>query len=80
VCYGSQGNIKGDRAEGKGGKVNMKPHVWVIEMLLGDKWEATVGTGISKKDALMFMRAEWKSNNPDDKFRVVKYVREKEGT
>jgi hypothetical protein len=30
VCYGSQGNIKGDKSEGKGGKVNMKTRKVVI--------------------------------------------------
>jgi len=55
----------------------MKPHVWIIEILLNGKWEPTVGCGIGKSDTLMFMRAEWKSNNPSDKFRVTKYIREK---
>lgn len=56
----------------------MKAHIWVVEMLIGDKWQPTIGCGISKGDAIMRRRAEWSNNNPYDKFRVVKYVRDKE--
>ena len=61
---------------GRGGETMKHSHVWIIEMLVNDKWEPTIGCGISKEDALMFMRAEWKSNNPNDKFRIAKYNRD----
>ena len=48
--------------------------VWVIEMLIGKKWEPTIGAGLTKKDAKMFMRGDWIRTCPNDKFRVRKYV------
>jgi len=48
-------------------------YVWIIEMLCNKKWEPTIGCGLIKSDAIMRMRAEWKKNNPSDKFRVKKY-------
>ena len=50
--------------------------VWVIEMLIGKKWEPTIGAGLTKKDAKMFMRGDWIRTCPNDKFRVRKYVPE----
>jgi hypothetical protein len=52
----------------------MKKHVWIIEILVGNTWYPTVGCGLTKSDAEMTKRAEWKLNNPYNKFRVHKYI------
>lgn len=51
-------------------------YVWIIEILDKDKWQPTIGCGLIKDDAIMFMRTEWKPECPDDKFRVEKYHKE----
>lgn len=48
-------------------------YVWIIEMLCNKKWQPTIGCGLTKCDAIMRMRAEWKMKNPSEKFRVKKY-------
>ena len=48
--------------------------IWIIEIFDNGKWEPTIGAGLTKKDATMFMRAEWKRTCLDDKFRVKKYL------
>jgi len=54
----------------------MKRHVWIIEQCVGKDWY--VGYAIiepTKKEAVEFMRAEMENeNDPDVKYRVVKYV------
>jgi hypothetical protein len=52
-------------------------YVWVVEMLDNGKCYPCAGIGIDKdqgKDALR----DWKNRNPHDKFRLTKYVPEKE--
>ena len=53
-------------------------YLWVVEMWNAEKeqWESTTDTTISRSEGREEL-AEWKQNNPDDKFRLVKYVREK---
>jgi hypothetical protein len=43
------------------------------------RWEPTVGAYLSRSSARRQMEDEWRYNNPNDKFRVVKYVPEKAG-
>ena len=47
-------------------------HIWIIEMLDGEKWEPTTGCGLTKKEGTEKM-VGWKHSNPHDKFRVWKY-------
>jgi len=47
--------------------------LWVVEMLNHGKWEPTVGCALTRKEADSEW-LEWKLDNPDDKFRIVKYV------
>lgn len=51
----------------------MKRVLWVVEMLCHGGWQPTVGIAISREDGRLALR-KWKSNNPCDKFRLVKYV------
>jgi hypothetical protein len=48
-------------------------YVWIIEMFDNGQWYPTIGCGLTKADAQMFIRADWKVNNPNDKFRVKRY-------
>ena len=54
-------------------------HIWVIEWYLDGEWLPTIGCGITKDDAKSALKNEWKSNNPNDKFRIVKYVSKDKG-
>ena len=49
-------------------------HVWVVEMWMGDRWEPCSSCRLTKHDGAMARRV-WESNMPDDRFRIVKYVR-----
>lgn len=51
--------------------------VWVVEMWNDERerWEPTVGTGLIKSEAYR-ERRQWRANNPNDKYRVSRYVRE----
>lgn len=55
-------------------------HVWIVEMLnpLNNTWEPTIGCGLTKDDARQELN-KWATNNPDDRFRPVRYVRAKIG-
>ncbi len=50
--------------------------LWVVELWNEDKkrWESTVETGLTKKDAGIRKRA-FQETCPDDKFRIQKYAR-----
>ena len=54
--------------------------LWVVEIKFTDSlgglkgWHATVGAKLSRADAIK-ERARWHKGNPDDKFRVRRYVR-----
>ena len=48
-------------------------HIWVIEVWTGKCWEPTVGVALWRKTAVN-ERKVWESKNPDDRFRVVKYI------
>lgn len=53
-------------------------YVWLVEMLVDgydDKWEPTVGTSLTRRDGWRELR-EWRTDNPSDRFRLVKYVAE----
>lgn len=52
-------------------------HVWVVEMWHDERerWEPCVGIGLTREDARE-EREVWKLNNPDDRFRIEKYVGE----
>lgn len=57
------------------GKVKRKVHVWVVEIKHHNEWLPCSGVGLTG-DKCLEECAEWKKRNPDDKFRVSKYVRE----
>ena len=48
-------------------------YVWIVEMLVDGEWDATVGIGLNKCDARCELHS-WRVNNPNDKFRIVKYM------
>jgi hypothetical protein len=50
----------------------MAQYLWVVE-ILEREWEPTVGVAITKKEARDVLKI-WKSDNPDDKFRLMRYV------
>ena len=52
----------------------MTPYLWVVEMLIGTvEWKPTMGVAFTKKEARDVLKI-WKSDNPDDKFRLSKYI------
>jgi len=53
----------------------MKNRIWLVEMwnFKRESWEPTVGAGLTKEEAL-YEASEWRRKNPDDRFRVKKYV------
>ena len=53
----------------------MKKYLWVVEMKIDGFFEPTVGVGICRYDGREKLQ-DCKDRNPDDKFRLVKYVRE----
>jgi len=53
----------------------MKRYLWVIEMKIDDRWLPTVWCNFTRAGARQ-SKIEWMQKNPDDKFRVCKYVPE----
>lgn len=51
-----------------------KPHVWVVEMKVKQKFFPCSDVAPTKRLAVFKVRV-WENNNPDDQFRVAKYVR-----
>ena len=51
-------------------KVN---HVWIVEMKIDGRWEPTMGAASNRVHAQTVI-ADWRKHNPDDKFRLSKYV------
>ena len=51
-------------------------HIWIVEMFINetDRWEPTVGCGLTRGDARK-EKQRWEIRNPDNKFRVMKYRR-----
>ena len=56
----------------------MKNYIWVVEVQddVSLKFEPTVGVGLTRKDG-RDEKWRWETANPDDKFRLKKYVVEK---
>jgi hypothetical protein len=54
-------------------------YVWVIEMFnpRSKKWQACSSAELTKKYALREV-SMWRENNPDDLFRLTKYIPSKE--
>lgn len=50
-------------------------YVWIIEMLIEDDWQPTTGCNLTLSDARQD-RENWKSDNPNDVFRIKKYIPE----
>ena len=50
-----------------------KQYLWVIEIKDQRGWLPTVGCGLTRFDARRSKR-EWEASNPDDKFRIKKYI------
>ena len=54
-----------------------KKHVWVIELLdftYPEKgWSPCAACGIDRQQARLIQK-QWKERNPDDRFRITKYV------
>ena len=53
----------------------MKNYIWVVEMQddVSLKFKPTVGVGLTRKDG-RDEKWKWETANPDDKFRLKKYV------
>jgi hypothetical protein len=51
------------------------PHIWIVEMQIGDHWQPTLGIAFSKK-ACVEVAKDWRARN-QSAFRVAKYVAEK---
>lgn len=49
--------------------------VWVIEVFLDDEWQPCAEAAINRQDGRVKLGG-WKTQNPDDKFRIAQYVRE----
>ena len=49
-------------------------HVWIVEMEQRGKWQPCGSMDFTKREALGNV-SYWKEGNPDEKFRVRKYVR-----
>jgi len=49
-------------------------HIWIVEMLIDNSWEPTVGAAITITEARDKCR-HWHLMNPEDKFRIRKYIR-----
>jgi hypothetical protein len=49
--------------------------IWVVEQK-GEYgiWRPTVGTGLTKQQAIEEMNYYWKENHPEENFRVKKYI------
>lgn len=61
--------------EAWGYRLGVRDHVWIVEGSWdGGPWQPTVGVALTKEDARLVL-TQWKGHNPDDRFRVVKYVR-----
>ena len=48
-------------------------HIWLVEVNLGNKWEATEGAYLNRAAAREGKRA-WAGQNPKAAFRVRKYL------
>jgi len=48
-------------------------HIWVVEMRLGGRWEPTAEGSLSRDAGRTEVR-HWKEANPDDHFRLRRYV------
>ncbi len=51
-----------------------RSHVWIVEMENDGLWEPTIGAALSRDNAGLVI-ADWREMNPDDSFRITKYVR-----
>lgn len=50
-------------------------HIWLIEQKDKDGlFRPTVGAGLTRGDAVREMNYYWKTNHPESRFRVKKYV------
>lgn len=51
-------------------------HIWVIEIQFEGrrKWEATVGAGLTRRDAKRELEQNWLSQGGGNKCRIRKYV------
>ena len=48
--------------------------LWVVEMRVYGRWEATMGAGLTKGSGSEELK-EWRKRNPSDTFRLTRYVR-----
>ena len=50
-------------------------NIWVVEMWNEEtqQWKPTVGVGLIRGDGRL-AKERWQTRNPDDKFRLTKYV------
>lgn len=49
-------------------------HIWIVEMKCGKKWGPCACANLARKDAEREKVFYWEYNNPNNKFRVKKYV------
>ena len=50
-------------------------HIWVTEIKEKGEWLPTLGCGLTREDGMERM-GHWIVRNPEDEFRLRKYVRE----
>lgn len=60
-------------------KTKMKPknYVWVIETLDNGKFVPCADAKLSRADARRSVKFDWKTNWPEDTFRITKYISSK---
>lgn len=58
-----------------GDDVKRRRYVWIVELLYEDQseWHPTVGARLARIDARRELQ-DWRRRNPDDRFRLVRYV------
>jgi hypothetical protein len=64
-CYKSQSEPKKEKGN----------YLWVVEAKTGGAWQSTVGAGLTRKEARVYI-AIWRKKNANREYRIRKYIRE----
>lgn len=59
------------RSEPKKKKGN---YLWVVEVKTDGDWQSTVGVGLSRQEARVYI-AIWRKKNANREYRIRKYIR-----
>ena len=57
----------------------MRDHIWVVQIKEKTGWMPTTGASLTKKEAEIDLTYWENGDDPDDEYRIRKYVPEKEG-